>query len=284
MRFTKIHSLGNDFLVLDSREIGPAADFGDFARRACDRHIGVGADGLIIITIKDKEAGIVHFRIFNADGTEPEVSGNGLRCAAASLYYHQKVNTNRLTFLTSAGERESTLIEASLSRYLIRVEMGVPRLTSRDIPFDDGAFHERVIDYPLSINRKTYFITLVSVGNPHCAVFVDRFPARIEWHQLGREIESHPFFPNRTNIEFIRVLNRQEIEVLFWERGVGETLSSGSGSSAAAVASILKGLTDSPVTVKTSMGSLLVEWEGQKVYQTGPAEVVFEGSLLNPKV
>ncbi len=284
MRFTKIHSLGNDFLVLDSQEIGPAADFGDFARRACDRHIGVGADGLIIITIKDKEAGVVHFRIFNADGTEPEVSGNGLRCAAASLYYHQKVNTNRLTFLTSAGERESTLIEASLSRYLIRVEMGVPRLTSRDIPFDDGSFHERVIDYPLSINRKTYFITLVSVGNPHCAVFVDRFPARIEWHQLGREIESHPFFPNRTNIEFIRVLNRQEIEVLFWERGVGETLSSGSGSSAAAVASILKGLTDSPVTVKTSMGSLLVEWEGQKVYQTGPAEVVFEGSLLNPKV
>lgn len=269
---------------MDSQEIGLTGDYGDFARRVCDRHIGVGADGLIIITIKDKEAGVVQFRIFNADGTEPEVSGNGLRCAAANLYYHQKINTNRLTFLTSAGERESTLIEASLSRYLIRVEMGVPRLTSRDIPFDDGTYHERVIDYPLSINRKTYLVTLVSVGNPHCAVFVDRFPARIEWHQLGREIESHPFFPKRTNIEFIRVLNRQEVEVLFWERGVGETLSSGSGSSAAAVASIIKGLTDSPVTVKTSMGSLLVEWEGQKVYQTGPAEVVFEGRLLNAKV
>lgn len=284
MRFTKIHSLGNDFLVLDSQEIGLAPDYGDFARRACDRHIGVGADGLIIITVKNKETGIVQFRIFNADGTEPEVSGNGLRCAAANLYYHQKINTNRLTFLTSAGERETTLIEASLSWYLIRVEMGLPRLTSRDIPFDDGTYHEKVIDYPLSINRKTYLVTLVSLGNPHCAVFVDRFPARIEWHQIGREIESHPFFPNRTNIEFIRVLNKQEVEVLFWERGVGETLSSGSGSSAAAVASILKGLTDSPVTVKTSMGSLLVEWEGQKVYQTGPAEVVFEGRLLNAKV
>ncbi len=267
---------------MDSQEVGPALDYGDFARRACDRHLGVGADGLIIITVKDKEAGVVHFRIFNADGTEPEISGNGLRCAAANLYFHQQIKSSRIVFLTSAGERETTLIEASLSRYLIRIEMGVPKLSSRDIPFDDGAFHQRVIDYPLSINRKIYPVTLVSVGNPHCAIFVDRFPARIEWHQIGREIESHPFFPNRTNIEFIRVLNRQEIEVLFWERGVGETLSSGSGSSAAAVASILKGLTDSPVTVRTSMGSLRVEWEGQKVYQTGPAEVVFEGRFLKP--
>ena len=282
MQFTKLHSLGNDFLVLDSQELGFVTDLSDFARKACDRHVGVGADGLIIITVRDRDAGTVHFRIFNADGTEPEVSGNGLRCAAANLYYHQKVNTSRLTFLTSAGERESTLVEASLSRYIIRIDMGVPKLTSREIPFDNGAYHERIIDYPLSINRKIYPVTIVSVGNPHCAVFVDRFPARIEWHQLGREIESHPFFPNRTNIEFIRVLSRQEIEVLFWERGVGETLSSGSGSSAAAVASILKGLTDSPVTVRTSMGSLLVEWEGQKVYQTGPAEVVFEGKLLKP--
>lgn len=282
MQFTKLHSLGNDFLVLDSQELGLTTDLSDFARKACDRHVGVGADGLIIITVRDRDAGTVHFRIFNADGTEPEVSGNGLRCAAANLYYHQKVNTSRLTFLTSAGERESTLVEASLSRYIIRIDMGVPKLTSREIPFDNGAYHERIIDYPLSINRKIYPVTIVSVGNPHCAVFVDRFPARIEWHQLGREIESHPFFPNRTNIEFIRVLSRQEIEVLFWERGVGETLSSGSGSSAAAVASILKGLTDSPVTVRTSMGSLLVEWEGQKVYQTGPAEVVFEGKLLKP--
>jgi len=282
VQFTKLHSLGNDFLVLDSQELGLTTDLSDFARKACDRHVGVGADGLIIITVRDRDAGTVHFRIFNADGTEPEVSGNGLRCAAANLYYHQKVNTSRLTFLTSAGERESTLVEASLSRYIIRIDMGVPKLTSREIPFDNGAYHERIIDYPLSINRKIYPVTIVSVGNPHCAVFVDRFPARIEWHQLGREIESHPFFPNRTNIEFIRVLSRQEIEVLFWERGVGETLSSGSGSSAAAVASILKGLTDSPVTVRTSMGSLLVEWEGQKVYQTGPAEVVFEGKLLKP--
>jgi diaminopimelate epimerase len=130
------------------------------------------------------------------------------------------------------------------------------------------------------INRKVYSVTVVSLGNPHCAVFVDRFPARIEWHQLGREIESHPFFPNRTNIEFIRVLSRDEIEVLFWERGVGETLSSGSGSCAAAVASILKNLTNRKVRVKTSMGQLMVEWGKDKVYQAGPAEFAFIGSFL----
>lgn len=280
MRFTKLHSLGNDFLVIDHEELKVSGDLNQFARQACDRHFGVGADGLIIINIRDAQEGIVHFRIFNADGTEPEISGNGLRCAAASLYYHKRINTPRLTFLTTAGERECTLIEASFSRYTIRIDMGTPKLSSPDIPFDDGSYHEKIIDYPLSINQKVYPITVVSVGNPHCAIFVDRFPARIEWHQLGREIESHPFFPNRTNIEFIRVLNRHEIEVLFWERGVGETLSSGSGSTAAAVASILKGLTDNQVTVRTSMGSVLVEWQGQKVFQTGPAEVVFEGRLI----
>jgi len=281
LKFTKLHSLGNDFLVIDHQEISLKEDLSQFARKACDRHVGVGADGLIIITIRNAQEGVVQFRIFNADGTEPEISGNGLRCAAASLYYHQRINTPRILFLTSAGERECTLIEASLSRYIIRIDMGIPKLTSRDIPFDDGSYHEKIIDYPLSINQKIYPITVVSVGNPHCAIFVERFPARIEWHQLGREIESHPFFPNRTNIEFIRVLNRREIEVLFWERGVGETLSSGSGSTAAAVASILKGLTDNQVTVRTSMGSVLVEWQGQRVYQTGPAEVVFEGRLVS---
>jgi len=157
---------------------------------------------------------------------------------------------------------------------------GAPRFSSRDIPFDDGANHDRLIDYPLSINRKTYPITVVSMGNPHCSVFYDRFPARIEWHEIGREIEIHPFFPNRTNVEFVRVLSRQEIEVLFWERGVGETLSSGSGSSAAAVASILKGLTERKVMVRTSLGVAVVEWESDRLFQSAPVELVFEGTPL----
>jgi len=282
MKFNKFHSLGNDFLIVDRGEVADLSEqeLGDLARKICERHTGVGADGLLLISIEDKARGRVHFRIFNADGTEAEVSGNGLRCAAAYLFSQQKIETPRVTFETSAGSRESELLEKTEDRFTIKIEMGVPRLASNEIPFDDGSYHERLIDYPLMINRKVYPVTVVSLGNPHCSIFVDRFPARIEWHQLGREIESHPFFPNRTNIEFVRVLNRDEIEVLFWERGVGETLSSGSGSSAAAVASILKNLTNRKVRVKTSMGLLTVEWAKDNVYQSGPAEFVFIGSFL----
>lgn len=281
MNFTKVHSLGNDFLVVNEAENLIVSDIGDFARKICERHTGVGSDGLLLISVEDKAKGLVHFRIFNADGTEAEISGNGLRCAAAYLYFQKKIDSPQIFFLTTAGSRECDLIEKKNSLFQIKIEMGIPRLSSKDIPFDDGSPHEKIIDYPLSINQKIYSITVISLGNPHCAVFVNRFPARIEWHQIGREIESHPFFPNRINIEFIRVLNRKEIEVLFWERGVGETLSSGSGASAAAVASILKNLTEIKVIVRTSMGQLTVEWEKEKVYQSGPAEIVFEGKLLS---
>ncbi len=280
MRFTKVHSLGNDFVVIDPEEGGRIVDLSGFTKRVCDRHMGIGADGLIIISIKDRDQGLVRFRIFNADGSEPEISGNGLRCAAAYLFHQKKIVPPDITFLASTSIHVCNLLEVQNNRSQIRIEMGTPKLTSKDIPFDDGAFHERIIDYPLSIHRKLYPVTIVSLGNPHCAVFFDRFPARIEWQEIGREIEYHPFFPNRTNVEFIRVLSRQEIEVLFWERGVGETLSSGSCSSAAAVASILKGLTDRQVTVKTFLGKVIVDWEKDSIHQSGPAEIVFDGTLL----
>ncbi len=280
MRFTKLHALGNDFLVVNPDDAADLSNLGTFSAKICDRHTGVGADGLLIITIKDKDKGEVVFRIFNADGTEAEISGNGLRCATAALFYHKWIATPKVNFLTSAGPRTCELIEDKSPFFEIQIDMGKPGLTSKDIPFDDGREYERIIDHPMSISHEVYPITCVSVGNPHCDIFVDRFPARIEWHQIGREIEIHPFFPRRTNVEFIRVLNRNEIEVLFWERGVGETLSSGSGSCAAAVASILKGLTDSPVKVWTSMGPFVVTWRDDQVFQTGPAEAVFEGNYL----
>lgn len=280
MKFTKLHSLGNDFLIVDERKISDSDDKPNLARKICERHTGAGADGLLIIRIKDKAKGVVNFRVFNADGTEAEISGNGLRCAAAYLHHYKKIDSSHLEFHTTAGKRESSLIKEEKNLYQVRIEMGIPLVRSQDIPFYDGSIHEKIIDYPLSINRKVYPITVVSLGNPHCAIFFDRFPARIEWHQIGREIELHPFFLKKTNVEFIRVLNKKEIEVLFWERGVGETLSSGSGSCAAAVASILKGLTGSKVKVRTSMGVLEVEWKQKKVYQSGPAEVVLTGDFI----
>lgn len=281
MKFIKVHSLGNDFLIVDLLQRKRLSEIGNIAQRICERHTGVGADGLLLISIKNREEGLVNFRIFNADGTEAEVSGNGLRCAAAALYYQKKIKSPSILFSTTAGERECDLIERKNNLFLLKIDMGKPRLKSEEIPFDDGTSHHKIIDYPLSINQKIYPITVVSLGNPHCTIFVERFPSRLEWHQLGREIESHPFFPKRTNIEFIRVLNSKEIDVLFWERGVGETLSSGSGACAAAVASILKNLTGKKVKVRTSMGKLTVEWKKEKVFQTGPSEIVFEGNFLS---
>jgi diaminopimelate epimerase len=280
MKIAKVHSLGNDFLILEEEEIKSSIDAGALARRICERHTGIGGDGLLLISIKDEKKGHVNFRVFNADGTEAEISGNGLRCAAAYLYYRKKIDSPRILFSTTVGKRECEPIERKENLFKIKIDMGIPKLSSKDIPFDDGSTHNSVIDYPLSIQKKVFKITLVSLGNPHCGIFVDRFPSRIEWHQLGYEIEFHPFFPKRINIEFIRVLNRQEIEVLFWERGVGETLSSGSGACAAAVASILKDKTDRKVNVKTSTGNLTVEWDSEKVFQTGPAAIVFEGRYL----
>ncbi|MDY0231607.1 MAG: diaminopimelate epimerase [Candidatus Saccharicenans sp.] len=281
MNFAKLHALGNDFLVTEDDASIKEVELSETARRLCDRHTGPGADGLIIYKIIAPTENRATFRIFNADGSEAEISGNGLRCAAAYLFYHQQVPGTVVNFETVAGKRICELIGQKKNLLEIKIEMGEPKFSSRDIPFDDGQEHSSIVDYPLSINRKVYYITCVSVGNPHCDIFVERFlPARIEWHQVGQEVENHPFFPHRTNVEFIRVINRQEIEVLFWERGVGETLSSGSGSCAAAVASILKGLTDRRVKVWTSMGSLIVEWEKDKVFQTGPAELIFEGRSL----
>ncbi len=281
MKFTKIHSLGNDFVVIDEDSIPLISEKEAFVRQICKRHTGVGGDGLLFIKIREKNKDNFDLRIFNADGTEPAMSGSGLRCASAFLYHKKKISSNRVILNTTLGSRECEVIKQKNNWFQIKIEMGTPQFTSQEIPFDNGSFYDKVIDYPLFISKKNFSITLVSLGNPHCVMFFDRFPARIELQQLAYEIEFHPFFPKKTNIEFTRVLNKKEIEVLFWERGVGETLSSGSGSCAAAVASILKGLTENTVSVKTSMGTTTVEWNEGEVHQTGSAQIVFDGDYFS---
>jgi len=278
MRFAKLHGLGNDFLVVaPGRGPDPAAA-GDLARRICDRHTGVGADGLILLGIEKSEPAEAGFRVFNSDGSEAEISGNGLRCAAAFLAWSGAVKSPKVLFRSAAGEHPSEILSSKGPQFEAKIGLGVPRLAAKNVPFDDGQNLDRIQDYPLFVIKRTFTVTCLSMGNPHCSLFFDAFPSRSEWRGIGAEIETHPFFPNRTNVEFIRVLNRKEIEVRFWERGVGETLASGTGSAAAAVASMLKGLTDRDVTVRTAIGSLRVEWpEGGQVLQTGQAEVVFSG-------
>jgi len=281
MKFTKVHSLGNDFLLIDEDKSPLLSEKEAFVRQISKRHTGVGGDGVLFVSTRDESKNIFDLRIFNADGTEPAMSGSGLRCASAFIYDQKKPNSHRIILNTPIGSRECEVIEQKKNWFQIKIEMGTPQFSSEEIPFDDGSIHNKVIDYPLSINKKIFPITLVSLGNPHCVILFDRFPARIEWQQLAYEIEFHPFFTKKTNIEFTRVLNRNEIEVLFWERGVGETLSSGSGSCAAAVASILKDLTDNTVSVKTSMGTTTVEWNEGKVLQTGSAQIVFKGDYIS---
>lgn len=280
MRFAKLHALGNDFLI-----VGPAAGpgspaFGDLARRICDRHTGVGSDGLIVLDPGPGKPRSASFRIFNTDGSEAEISGNGLRCATAFLARSGGASPSKVIFRTAAGDRPCEVLASNGPRFEVRAGLGAPRLASTDIPFDDGRPRDTVIDYPLTIGRKAHAVTCVSLGNPHCVLFFDDLPDRVERLQLGSSIETHPFFPNRTNVEFVRVAGRDGIEVFFWERGVGETLASGTGSAAAAVASILKGLTGRRVQVRTALGELAVEWpEGGEVSQTGPAEFVFDGDF-----
>jgi len=274
MRFAKVHGLGNDFLFAAPGGGPSPAEAGDLARRLCDRHTGIGADGLILLSLDNG------FRIFNADGSEAEISGNGLRCAAAYLAWSGAVESPKVLFRTAAGDRPSEVLSARGALYEVRIGLGEPRLAAADIPFDDGRTSGPLIDHPLTVAGRTFPVTCVSMGNPHCSLFFDALPDRSDWHRIGAALESHPVFPRRTNVEFVRVLSRREIEVRFWERGVGETLASGTGSAGASVAAMLKGLVDRDITVRTEIGSLRVEWpEGGAVLQTGPAEVVFSAEF-----
>jgi diaminopimelate epimerase len=278
MRFSKLHGLGNDFLFF-SPGAGPSpAAPGDLARLICNRHTGVGADGLILLSVEKTDPAEAGFRVFNADGSEAEISGNGLRCAAAFLVWCGAVKSPKILFRTAAGERPAEVLSSHGPLFEVRIGLGVPLLAAKDIPFEDGQSLDRVFDCPLFVVKRTFPVTCVSMGNPHCSLFFDAMPPHSEWRTIGAGIETHPFFPQRTNVEFVRVVSRKEIEVRFWERGVGETLASGTGSAAAAASAMLKGLIDRAVTVRTAMGSLMVEWpEGGELFQTGPAEVVFSG-------
>ncbi|MEW6457137.1 MAG: diaminopimelate epimerase [Acidobacteriota bacterium] len=280
MKFIKAQASGNDFIVFHIKNENEK--WNEIAQKICDRHYGIGSDGLVILKNIDDEKKEVNFRIFNADGSEAEISGNGLRCAAASLYFKNLIQGNLINFITEAGRRECYLINRESHLFYFKVNMGNPVLSSDKIPFNDGSIYEKIIDYPITIGQKTYSITCVSVGNPHCSIFFDKLPSSIEWHQLGKALESHPFFPNRVNVELVRIINREEMEALFWERGVGETLSSGSGSCASALAAMIKDLVNKKVKVKSKAGEMVVEWEENGAFLSGPSEIICEGTWVKP--
>ncbi|MGH9784345.1 MAG: diaminopimelate epimerase [Terriglobia bacterium] len=274
--FTKAHGAGNDFLIVDLGSV-PSPDW---IQRICDRHCGMGADGVLLLTIPGTAGADADLRIFNSDGGEAEISGNGTRCAAAWLVEARGMGP-RLAIRTGAGVKRLALLAREAHRFSFEMEMGRPVFSANEIPFRPGsAVTEPIVDFTLPLADGSRRVTITSMGNPHCSLLVEDFDC--DWQALGAEIERHPFFPNRTNVEFCRVVAKHEIEVRFWERGVGMTLSSGTGSCAAAVAAILNQKVASPVSVKTPAGELIVRWDPESVFLTGPAEMVCRGEFFAP--
>jgi diaminopimelate epimerase len=269
--FVKTHALGNDFILVEKTAAVPAG-YADFARRICDRYFGVGADGLILWNPED---GAYKLRIFNQDGSEAECSGNGLRCMAAYLDRAGRWNGDQVRLQTVSGDYVLRRAGAGFE-----ADMGVPALSPKDIPFAPAAPADRIVNYPLEAGGRTFAVTACSTGNPHCSLFVDQLDDGVV-KAIGPLLEGHPAFPNRTNVEFIRVLNAGEIEVRFWERGVGYSNASGTGSCGAVVASILNGKTNRRVTVHAKAGDLVVEWqENGRLKLTSTAKIVAEGTYL----
>lgn len=276
IEFTKYQGLGNDFILIDNRHQSQPLITPEEAVQWCDRHWGIGADGVIFALPGENNADYT-MRIFNSDGSEPEMCGNGIRCLAkfiADLESTQSPKTYQIS--TLAG-----IIKPRLNPDgQITVEMGQPRLLAGEIPTTLQPSQEKVINSPLEVGGKTWLVTCVSMGNPHCITFVDDVDT-IPLEIIGPQFEHHPVFPQRTNTEFIQVINSHYLKMRVWERGAGITLACGTGACASLVAGVLTGHCDRQVTVELPGGPLEIEWSNtdQRIYMTGPAQRVFTGKI-----
>ncbi|MEW6065954.1 MAG: diaminopimelate epimerase [Bacillota bacterium] len=274
MFFTKVHGLGNDFILVNAGTgQGFPDDYSTLAREMCDRRFGIGADGLVLLL--DSEKADVRMRIINSDGSEPEMCGNAIRCVGKYLYEHGIVRKDEIKVETLAGIIVPHIIQNNGVVEAVRVDMGAPRLERAEIPMLGPA--GRVINEPLEVAGQTIYVTVVSMGNPHCVIFVEDVSA-IPLADIGPRIETHPAFPRKTNVEFVQVVSPTEVRMVVWERGAGITMACGTGACAVAVAGVLNGLTEKHVTVHLPGGPLIIEWaDNGTVYMTGPAEEVFKG-------
>jgi len=275
MKFAKAHGLGNDFILVAASEEpeNPSA----WAVRLCDRHRGIGGDGVVLHAPTPDG---VSFRLINADGLPGEISGNGLRCLAALAVRNGWARPRHLVS-TVVGPKAVEVAKVAGSRYSILTDLGAPALGSRDVPVALEPPAATVIDHPLDAGGRRVLVTATSMGNPHCAVFLEQEADDALLRELGPLLERHPFFPKRTNVEFVTVLGPAQIRVRFWERGVGYTMASGTGSASAAVASIITGRTGRKLKAVCDGGTLEIDWpEGGNLRQTGEAEILYEGDWL----
>ena len=271
--FRKLHGTANDFVYVDARG-GLPADPALLAPRICDRHRGIGADGLILLL--DSSSADCRMRIFNADGSTAEMCGNGIRGFAKYVLDHGLVRADPLRVETDAGVKTVSVRRDGGTVASITVDMGPPEWDGRHIPVDaDGTILER----PLAVNGRSWTVSCVSMGNPHCVVFVDD-PGTLALAEIGPAFERHPFFPRRVNTEFIAVESKERLRMRVWERGAGETLACGTGACAAAVVAARTGRTGRHVTVALPGGELEIDWRADDhVYMTGDAVEVFAGEI-----
>ena len=275
MIFTKMHGLGNDYVCINCfRE--RVEDPPGFARALCDRHYGIGADGLILIC--PSKVSDFKMEIYNSDGSVAGMCGNGIRCLGKYVYDYGLTGKETLSIETKSGIRNMHLQIQDGKACGAMVDMGVPRLNAHSIPILSEK--DLVINDPIEVQEKNYRMTGISMGNPHAVIFSEEING-IFLEETGRELEFHPRFPERANIEFCHVTARDRMEIRVWERGVGETLACGTGACAAVVASVLNDLTDEEVIVKLLGGELSVRWDRKvnHVFLEGPAVKVFDGVL-----
>ena len=276
MKFTKMHGAGNDYVYVNCFE-ETVANPAEVAIKVSNRNFGIGSDGLILIMPSDKAD--VRMRMFNSDGSESEMCGNGIRCVAKYAYDHGIVDKTEITAETGAGILTLQLFPNAGNKIeRVRVNMGPPRLAREEIPMN-GAPVPQVVAEELTVLDTTFKITCVSMGNPHCIIYVDdvdNFPVAT----YGPLIENHQLFPRRTNVEFIQIISRTEVKQRTWERGAGETLACGTGASAVCVAGVLNNVTDRKILNHLAGGDLELEWlENGPVFMTGPATEVFCGEI-----
>ncbi len=278
MRFTKMEGLGNDYIYVNLFE-EEVPNQEKLSIALSDRHFAIGSDGLILIA--PSEVADVRMIMYNADGSESEMCGNGVRCVGKYAHDHGLAKGDRVTVETGAGIKILDLREEQ-GTTMVTVDMGEPILAASKVPvnYDGISPEETVVDAPLSVGDTTYRTTCVSMGNPHCITFVND-TATFDLENVGPKVEHHPNFPNRINAEFIQILNRKEVNMRVWERGSGETLACGTGACASTVACILNDKTDREITLHLLGGDLKVAWkeEDNHVYMTGPAVTVYEGEI-----
>ncbi len=279
MRFAKAHGLGNDFILVAAAAAPAdgAAPASEWAVRLCDRHRGIGGDGVVLHAPTSDG---VSFRLINADGLPGEISGNGVRCLAA-LAVREGWAEARHVVSTVVGAKAVEVTKVAGNRYVVDTDLGKPALGSRDVPVALEPAAERVVDHPLQAGSRQVAVTATSMGNPHCALFLEEEVDDHLLYELGPLLERHPFFPKRTNVEFVTVRSRDEIRVRFWERGVGYTMASGTGSASAAVAAIVTGRCGRRVKAVCDGGTLQIEWpDGGSVRQTGEVEILYVADWL----